>query len=355
MSVKAGVNAKSGVSENELDQARLGAWLSDNIPGFTSPFSLSKFSGGQSNPTYLIEAVSGKYVLRRKPFGDLLASAHAVDREFKLISALHPVGFATPYPYALCEDSGVIGAMFYIMQFLDGHTYWDGSLPNLAANERTNIYFQMVDTLSELHTIDPETVGLGQYGKAGNYFERQVNRWITQYRSAQTDEIASMESLIEWLPRTTPQQTRTSVVHGDYRIDNLVFAKSGADVLGVLDWELSTLGDPLADFTYFAMSWIMPHEGNSGLSGLDLKAIGIPSLDEIVARYCHNTHRDGLPDLNWYFAYNLFRLASIVQGVKKRALMGNASSEKATLMAQKIVPMADAAWGFSQKSSVRSL
>jgi len=216
--------------------------------------------------------------------------------------------------------------------------------------ERQDIYVALIDTLAALHTLEPAAVGLGDYGKPGNFFERQVALWTRQYRASQTEDIASVENLIDWLPQTVPSQTRTSIVHGDYRIDNVVFSKVAPKVLGVLDWELSTLGDPLADFTYFAMSWIQPHEGKSGLAGLDLKSLGIPDLESLIEHYCLKTGRDDLPDLTWYFAYNLFRITAILQGVKKRALMGNASSAEAQDMATRIVPFADRAWQIAQKS-----
>jgi len=338
---------------SDLDETRLGPWLEAHIAGFEGPFSISKFAGGQSNPTYRIAAKSGDYVLRRKPFGDLLPSAHAVDREFRLIEALSPAGYPTPKPYVLCRDLEIIGAMFYVMGFLDGVTYWNGALPDHLPSQRRTLYEAMIDNLAALHALDYAALGLSDFGKSGNYFERQVERWIKQYRASQTDEVAAMESLMAYLPTSIPVQSRVSIVHGDYRIDNMVFAKHGADILGVLDWELATLGDPLADFTYFAMNWIMPSEGQSGIAGLDHVALGIPTLKDAVARYCQKTGREGVDGLDWYFAYNLFRIAAILQGVKKRIALGNASSPKAALMAAKIGPLSDAAWGFAQKHIVK--
>lgn len=340
---------------SDLDETRLGAWLEANILGFEAPFSVSKFAGGQSNPTYRLKANSGDYVLRRKPFGDLLPSAHAVDREFRLIEALYPAGYPTPKPYVLCRDTEVIGSMFYVMGFLDGVTYWNGALPDHAPSQRRALYEAMIDNLAALHALDYTALGLADFGKSGNYFERQVERWIKQYRASQTDELEAMESLMAYLPTSIPSQSRVSIVHGDYRIDNMVFAKQGADILGVLDWELATLGDPLADFTYFAMNWIMPAEGQSGIAGLDHAVLGILTLNEAVARYCQKTGRDGIDGLDWYFAYNLFRIAAILQGVKKRITLGNASSPKAAQMASKIGPLSDAAWGFAQKHTGKIL
>ena len=335
---------------SDIDPSRLGPWLAAHVPDFRGPFTLAKFPGGQSNPTYRIDAASGRYVLRRKPFGPLLPSAHAVDREYRLIAALHPTGFPVAQPHGLCSDDGVIGAMFYVMQLVEGRTQWDGSLPGMAPAERAASYAAMIDTLAALHAIDPAAVGLSDYGRPGNYFERQVARWTKQYRASETGRIESVERLIDWLPRTLPPQDRTAIVHGDYRIDNLIYAPDAPRVAAVLDWELSTLGDPLADFSYLLMNWVTVPEGRSGLLGLDLDALGIPTLDAAVARYCAATGRAGLPDLNWYFAYNLFRLTGIVQGIKKRVLDGTASSAQAAETAERVVPLADAAWGFAQKA-----
>ena len=335
---------------SDIDPSRLGPWLDAHVPDFRGPFTLAKFPGGQSNPTYRIDAASGRYVLRRKPFGPLLPSAHAVDREYRLIAALHPTGFPVAQPHGLCSDDGVIGAMFYVMQLVEGRTQWDGSLPGMAPAERAASYAAMIDTLAALHAIDPAAVGLSDYGRPGNYFERQVARWTKQYRASETGRIESVERLIDWLPRTLPPQDRTAIVHGDYRIDNLIYAPDAPRVAAVLDWELSTLGDPLADFSYLLMNWVTVPEGRSGLLGLDLDALGIPTLDAAVARYCTATGRAGLPDLNWYFAYNLFRLTGIVQGIKKRVLDGTASSAQAAETAERVVPLADAAWDFARKA-----
>jgi aminoglycoside phosphotransferase (APT) family kinase protein len=333
---------------NDLDEARLGEWLAANVAGFAAPFTVEKFPGGQSNPTYRIDSASGAYVLRRKPFGPILPSAHAVEREHRLIAALHPTGFPVARPYGLCEDAEVIGAPFYVMEMVDGRTLWDGSLPDMVPAERTLHYNAIVDTLASLHAIDPAAVGLGDYGKPGNYFERQVVRWTKQYRASQTDDLPEVERLIEWLPRTVPPQTRTSIVHGDFRIDNMIFAPSEPRVLAVLDWELSTLGDPLADFSYFLMSWVTEPEGRSGVKGLTGAATGIPTMEEVVARYCAATGREGVPGLDWYFAYNLFRLTGIVQGIKKRMLDGNASSAQAAKTVERLPSLAAAAWGFAR-------
>lgn len=334
----------------DIDTARLTEWMAANVAGFEGPLAYEKFEGGQSNPTYRIDAASGRYVLRRKPFGPLLPSAHAVDREYRLIAGLHPTGFPVAKPYGLCEDDAVIGSAFYIMEMVEGRTLWDGTLPDMAPSDRRAHYNAIVDTLADLHAIDYEAAGLGSYGKPGNYFERQVARWTKQYRMSQTDDLPEAEALIEWLPRTVPEQTRTSIVHGDYRIDNMIFAPDGPQIRAVLDWELSTLGDPLADFAYFAMNWVTEPEGRSGVKGVNGGDTGIPTIENITARYCERTGRDGVPDLNWYFSYNLFRLMGIVQGIKKRVIDGNASNAHAEATAARVPGLAQAAWDFAVKA-----
>ena len=337
------------MSEQGLDEAALGRWLEANVVGFIGPFELTKFASGQSNPTYRIAAASGDYVLRRKPFGELLPSAHAVDREYRLLSALHPLDFPVPQPLALCTDAAVIGSIFYIMDLARGRPYANGALPEFDPSTRHHMYGQLVATLADLHSLDPAAAELGDFGKPGNYFERQVARWTRQYRDSQTDYIIEMERLISFLPETVPEQARTSIVHGDYRIDNVVFDGDGT-LTAVLDWELATLGDPLADFSYLAMQWMMPADGGAGLGGLDLEQLGIPSLKEIVARY---SERSGVPvadRLDWYFAYNLFRLTGIVQGIKKRVIDGTASHAQAAEMAERVPMLAQAAWSFAVKA-----
>jgi len=337
------------VSEQPIDDRALGGWLEANVEGFQLPFELTKFPSGQSNPTYKISAASGEYVLRRKPFGQLLPSAHAVDREYRLLSALHPLEFPVPRPLALCSNPEVIGSIFYVIELARGRPYANGALPEFDSATRRRMYEQLVDTLADLHNIDPEAAELADFGKPGNYFERQVMRWTRQYRDSQTDYLPEMERLIAFLPETLPEQSRTSVVHGDYRIDNVVFDGDGT-LTAVLDWELATLGDPVADFSYLAMQWMMPADGGAGLAGLDLADLGIPSLEDIVERY---SQRSGVPvagQLDWYFAYNLFRLAGIVQGIKKRVIDGTASHAQAAEMAKRVPMLAQAAWGFAVKA-----
>ena len=336
--------------KDRLELDRLTAWMDTNVDGFAGPLTYAKFAGGQSNPTYRLDTPKRAYVLRRKPFGPILPSAHAVDREYTVIAGLHPTGFPVPRPYGLCEDPGVIGAAFYVMEMVEGRTIWDGSMPGATRADRRAHYDAMVDTLAALHNTDHVAAGLGAYGKPGNYFERQVGRWTKQYRAAETERMNSVERLIDWLPRTLPEQTRTSIVHGDYRIDNMIFAPAEPRVIAVLDWELSTLGDPLADFSYLLMSWVTEPEGRSGVLGMTGDETGIPTIEQVVERYCAATGRDGVPDLNWYFAYNLFRLTGIVQGIKRRIIDGTASSAQAEKTVAKIHGLADAAWGFAVKA-----
>ncbi|MFY0636351.1 phosphotransferase family protein [Maricaulis maris] len=343
--------APDAVTREKIDLERLALWLEAAIPGFSGPVKLSKFPGGQSNPTYRLDAASQSYVLRRKPFGPTLPSAHAVDREHRLIAALHPTGFPVAQPYALCEDDAVIGAKFYVMELVDGRSLADGSLPDETPSARGEMYRALTSALADLHAVDHEAVGLADYGRPGNYFERQIGRWTKQYRASQTDDIPEVEGLIEYLPRTVPEQTRTSIIHGDFRIDNALFEPEGTRIKAVLDWELSTLGDPLADFTYYAMQWAMPAgDGGAGLAGLDFAATGIPTLEDTVALYCERTGRDTVPTMDWYFAYNLFRLVGIVQGIKKRMSDGNASSDKAEATVARLVPLATAAWDFARRA-----
>ncbi len=344
----------SGVTKAEgadaLNDANLTAWMEANVAGFEGPLEVFKFAGGQSNPTYKIIAKSGAYVLRRKPFGPLLPSAHAVDREFKAINGLYPTGFPVARPYGLCTDNDVIGSWFYVMGMVEGRTIWDGAMPGATPSFRRQTYDAMIDTLAALHNTDIDAAGLADFGKPGNYFGRQVDRWTKQYKLSETEHMPVMERLIEWLPATLPEQTRTSIVHGDYRIDNMIFAPDEAKVVAVLDWELSTLGDPLADFTYVAMAWVTDNGGRSGVQDLDRKALGIPELDEAVERYCAATGRSGVPDMNWYFAYNFFRLAGIIQGIKKRVIDGTANSSHAKEMSERVSPLAETAWRFAVKA-----
>ncbi len=338
---------------SDLNDVVLDQWMRAVIPDFAGIDALTKFPGGQSNPTYKVMSGKESYVLRRKPFGSTLPSAHAVDREFRLLNALHPTGFPVPRPIAICTDAQVLGSIFYLMETVDGRSFSDGTLPNLPASERRAHYEVMVDAMAALHSIDHQTIGLSDFGPPRNYVARQVERWTRQYHASQTDDIPEVDALIEWLPRTVPEQTRTCVIHGDYRIDNLIYAPAGASIRAVIDWELATIGDPLADFAYFAMHWVMPRDGRAGLAGVDLDAQALPTLGEITQRYCAATGRDALPDLHWYFAYNLFRLVGIVQGIKKRFAEGNASSQQAEAMAETVLPLARLAWTEARHAGAR--
>jgi aminoglycoside phosphotransferase (APT) family kinase protein len=348
----AGIIAAPGALEqvDDLDTARLTAWMEAHVERFEGPLTYGKFPGGQSNPTYRIDAASGRYVLRRKPFGQLLPSAHAVDREYRLIAGLYPTGFPVARPYGLCEDDSVLGSAFYVMEMVQGTTYWIGGLPDKTPAERTAIYNEIIDRLAELHSVDYEAAGLGDYGKPGNYFERQVGRWTKQYRLAQTDDLPEVEKLIEWLPRTLPEQTRTSIVHGDYRIDNMIFASDVPKVKALLDWELSTLGDPMADLSYVLTNWVTPANGAAAVGGIAGGDSGIPTMAAMADRYCAATGRSSIPDLNWYFAFGQFRLMSIVQGIKKRWLDGNASNAQAAEHASRVPMLAASAWHFAREA-----
>lgn len=334
---------------SDLREAELGNWLHGNLPEGEALRSIDILSGGQSNPTYRLATTRRDLVLRRKPFGELLASAHAVDREYRLISALHPIGFPVPEPVLLCQDREVIGSEFYLMEAVDARVHYDGTLPGYLPAQRRAIYEAAVVTLARLHAVDAASAGLESYGRPGNYFMRQVDRWTRQYRAAQTEEIAEVERLIEWLPRSVPEQRHASVVHGDYRIDNILFAKRSAAVLAVIDWELSTIGDPLADLSYFAMAWMMPSTWHpSGIRDADLESLGIPSLDEIVAIYCEIARRTDILDLRWYFAFNMFRMVGILQGIRRRILDGNASGANALEATAHLRPLAAEAWAQAQ-------
>jgi aminoglycoside phosphotransferase (APT) family kinase protein len=331
---------------NRLDPTRLEAWLKATVEGYAGPLEIRQFKGGQSNPTYQLITPGRAYVLRRKPHGELLASAHAVDREYRVLSALQPTGFPVARPYGLCTDDSVIGTMFYVMEMVDGRILWDQTLPQYAPPERHAIYLAQIKTLADLHKMDHQAIGLDGYGRPGNYIGRQVARWTKQYRASQTDEIEAMEELIDWLPTTLPDQERVCVVHGDFRLDNLILHPTEPRVTAVLDWELSTLGDPLADFVYLLMNW-----KTGALAALpDLTARGIPTLFEYVAEYCRLTGRDSLPDLDWYFAYSSFRLAAICQGIVGRARDGTANSPHALAMGPRVAVLAQAGWQSAQQA-----
>jgi aminoglycoside phosphotransferase (APT) family kinase protein len=329
-----------------FDEAAVDRWMQANVAGYAGPLQVRKFKGGQSNPTYQLITPGKAYVLRRKPPGKLLPSAHAVDREYRVITALGTTGFPVAKTYGLCTDDAVIGTWFYVMDMVEGRILWDQTLPQYQPAERNAIFRAKIKTLADLHNTDYAAIGLEDFGKPGNYMGRQVDRWTKQYRASETEHIEEMEKLIDWLPKTLPPQERTSVVHGDYRLDNMIFHPTEPRVIAVLDWELSTLGEPLADFTYLLMNWV-----NGTISQLpDLKAHGLPTIEEATEYYCSLTGRSGLPDLNWYFAYNTFRLAGILQGIVGRVRDGTANSPHAAQQATRVISLAQASWRFAQKA-----
>ncbi|WP_309644027.1 phosphotransferase family protein [Phenylobacterium sp.] len=315
---------------HRLDEAALDRWLAANVEGYQGPLSVSQFKGGASNPTYLLTAGSGRYVLRKKPPGVLLASAHQVDREYRVMKALGEVGFPVPKMRALCEDESVAGTSFYVMDFLEGRIFRDARLPGLEPAERSAIYDELNAVLARLHAIDPQAVGLADYGRPGNYFERQIGRFIKQYRGAETETIPAMEALIERLPGRIPTDGPVTIAHGDYRLENVMFHPTEPRIIAVLDWELSTLGHPLADLAYTCILWHSRSESWGTLDGIDLAKAGIPTEAEHVATYCRRTGRDGIPDFAFYLAFSIFRLASISQGVFKRNLDGIGTSDPST-------------------------
>jgi aminoglycoside phosphotransferase (APT) family kinase protein len=337
-----------------IDEARLEAYLTKEIKGFAGPLTAKQFKGGQSNPTYLLETPSRKYVLRRKPPGKLLPSAHAVDREFKVISALSAQSFPVAEPLVYCADETIAGTPFYVMSFSDGRVFWEPQMPGSNPAERTAVYDAMNATIAQLHTFDPATIGLSDFGRGENYVARQVDRWSKQYRASETDKIDAMERLIEWLPAHIPPAGKPTLVHGDYRIDNLIVAKDAPKIIAVLDWELSTLGDPLADFTYHLMAWHMPPTesaaGTATLAGHDIAARGIPTMAQYVDTYVARTGLDPRPHLPVYLAYNFFRIAAILQGIIGRVRDGTATSEFAPAKADMIRPLADKAWEFARSA-----
>jgi len=324
--------------------AGLLAYLERNVAGFSGPARMQKFSGGQSNPTFKLTAASGLYVLRRQPPGKLLKSAHAVDREFHVQAALQGSRVPVARVFHLCEDREILGSLFYIMDYCDGRIFWKAALPELdSPAERGAIYTEMNRVLSELHKLDLEATGLTAYGKPGNYFARQLTRWTGQYRASELRTIAAMEDLISWLMENQPDDDgRVALVHGDYRMDNLVFHHQKPEIIAVLDWELSTLGHPYSDLAYQCMQMRMPYreQGISGLEGVDRREIGIPTEREYVAEYCRRMNIDGINNWAFYLAFSFFRLAAIVQGVAKRAVDGNASSEKAAAIGKWVEPLA---------------
>ncbi|ABG40334.1 aminoglycoside phosphotransferase [Paraglaciecola sp. T6c] len=328
----------------QLDEAKLATYLAQHIAGFSGPVKATKFAGGQSNPTFKLQTANATYVLRRQPPGKLLKSAHAVDREYRVIKALENTDVPVAKVYHLCEDVDVIGSMFYVMEFMDGNVYWDSSLPEMADKQtRSTMYQNMVTVMATMHSVNVDEVGLGDYGKPGNYFERQISRWTKQYRLSETHEIPEMDQLISWLETNIPADDgKVSLVHGDYRMDNLMFAKDSTDIIAVLDWELSTLGHPYADLAYQCMQLRLPDNVGkaTGLGDVDRAALGIPSEEEYVAQYCKLVGINGIENWNFYLAFSFFRLGAIAQGVAKRAVDGNASNKQALQVGKLVQPLA---------------
>ncbi|MEZ4286993.1 MAG: phosphotransferase family protein [Polyangiales bacterium] len=316
---------------HRIDPVSLEKWMQTNVEGFGGSLTIRKFKGGQSNPTYWLADDERAYVLRKKPPGKLLPSAHAIDREYRVMHALRDTDVPVAKMYGYCADESVIGQPFYIMEFMEGRTFWDAQLKSCEREERTAIYEELARVLAALHTVDVEKVGLSDYGKSGGYVERQVKRWSEQYRASQTTEVPTMESLIKWLQENLPAADETTLTHGDYRLDNVIVHSNEAHILSVIDWELSTLGHPLADLGYFCMLYDVSLPKIGGLLGTDFKASGIPTEAEFVKKYCEYAGRDSVPDLQYFKAFSLFRLAAIAQGVFKRSQQGNASSPEAAL------------------------
>ncbi len=337
-----------------LDSARLDGWMAAHVPLYRGPAEIAQFRGGQSNPTYLVTAPSGRYVLRRKPPGALLPSAHAVEREFRVQEALGAVCFPVARVHALEEDAAVLGTAFYVMDHVPGRTVWEPWMPGAGTEERAATYDAMNATLAQLHGFDPAALGLGDFGRPTGYVARQVKRWSQQYQASLAEPVEAMDRLIEWLPEHLPPEGPARIVHGDYRLDNLILAPDGPRIAAVLDWELATLGDPVADFTYHLMQWHMPPDargaGTASLAGRDLAALGIPDLSAYVARYEARTGLSVGAHLDVYLAFNFFRMAAILAGVAARARAGNAASERAALSASQVRPLAERAWSFAERA-----
>ena len=354
------VGTRAVSDQHAFDIEVMTAWLRQHVQGFEGPLQVEMFKGGQSNPTYNLVTPGKSYVMRAKPgpVAKLLPSAHAIEREYRVMKGLASTDVPVPHMYALCEDESIMGRAFYIMEFMEGRVLWDQSLPGMTPEQRAEIYDEMNRVIAALHSVKFADQGLADYGKSGNYFERQIGRWSKQYVASVTQPIPEMDQLMAWLPANMPASARdeshVSIVHGDYRLDNLMFHPTEPRVIAVLDWELSTLGHPLADFSYHCMSWHIPAELGRGIAGLDIAALGIPAEADYIRRYCERT---GLQDIatlhrdwNFYLAYNMFRIAAILQGIAKRVEAGTASSAQAKASGDTARPMAELAWSFAQRS-----
>jgi aminoglycoside phosphotransferase (APT) family kinase protein len=328
-----------------FDEAALERWMQGNVPGFQGPLTVSQFKGGQSNPTYRLDTPARSFVLRRKPPGKLLPGAHAVEREYRVMAALGLTGFPVPRVHGLCEDEGVVGTPFFVMDLVEGRIVWEAHFPGLSREDRAAHFDAMNATIARLHGFDPAALGLADYGKAAGFVERQVGRWSKQYLAdADAGRVPAMDRLVDWLGKHLPPDSGLSrVAHGDFRCDNMIFDSTGPQVAAVLDWELSTLGDPAADFTYHLLMYRMPATLFSGLAGMDLGALGIPSEEDYVAAYCRRTGRDHLPNKDYLIVFCLFRLAAIIHGIKGRLARGNASSAHAAQMVARLEPLAELA------------
>jgi aminoglycoside phosphotransferase (APT) family kinase protein len=357
------IGTRAVSEQHRLDVDLLTIWLSKHVEGFQAPLTIEMFKGGQSNPTYKLVTPSKSYVMRAKPgpAAKLLPSAHAIEREYAVMRGLYGTGVPVPQMLAICEDESVIGRAFFIMEFMQGRILWDQALPDMTTQARGEIYDEMNRVQAALHSVKFADQGLANYGKPGNYFERQIGRWSKQYVASITQPITEMDRLMEWLPKNMPatakDESLVSIVHGDYRLDNMMFHPTENRVIAVLDWELSTLGHPLADFSYHCMAWHIPPGSFRGIGGLDHKALGIPSENDYIARYCERTGyltpAQMKADWNFYLAYNLFRLASILQGIAKRVEMGTASSAQAVSSAKGARPLAEMGWAFAQNAIKR--
>ena len=345
--------AFSGTTQADIEFAALEIYLAQHIEDFAGPLTLARFKGGQSNPTYKLSTPNRSYVLRRKPFGKLLPSAHAIEREYRVTAALAKAGFPVARPLHLCTDDTVIGAAFYVMEHAEGRVFWEPHAPGLSAQDRASLFTSLNATIASLHGLNPDALGLSDFGKPQGYVARQIKRWSEQYRTSETEAIPEMDQLIRWLPGVCPADSGIAIVHGDFRLDNCIIHRQEPRVIAVLDWELSTLGDPLADFTYHLMQWFMPRSetgaGVGSLMGHEHEP-GLPAIESYIADYCRRTGRDGIPDLNIYMAYNFFRLAAILQGILGRVRDGTAANAQAAVMARQVRPLAQTAWGFARKA-----
>jgi aminoglycoside phosphotransferase (APT) family kinase protein len=336
-----------------IDAAALAAYLRGRIDAFSGDLAVEQFQGGQSNPTYRITAGARRYVLRRKPPGTLLPSAHAVDREFRVMTALAGTDVPVARTYALCNDPSIIGTAFYVMEYVEGRVLWDPLMPGMTPLQRAAHYDELIRVIAALHRVDARAVGLGDFGKWGNYVLRQVARWSKQYQASGAARIPAMDRLIEWLPRHVPESDETAIVHGDYRIDNVIFHPTEPRVLAVLDWELSTLGHPISDFAYQMMAWRLTPQQFRGLGGCDLASLGIPTESQSIAAYCRRTGRTTIADWEVYLIFNMFRIAAILHGVLSRALQGNAASGNAAETGRRAAAVADLAWEMARRLDVR--